>query len=142
MITRSFRWENENYALAKIAHQCFYGPNDDGGPSTAGMDGGNVDGGSGGMNMGGPASAPDVDPDVEAAINGALNANGLGFEEAGPNPPSSHPSRDPSIGPQNFDPSANPPGIVSSAKECVLRSPSSKISEKITSELFSSVNNS
>lgn len=111
MITRSFRWENENYALAKIAHQCFYGPNDDGGPSTAGMDGGNVDGGSGGMNMGGPASAPDVDPDVEAAINGALNANGLGFEEAGPNPPSSHPSRDPSIGPQNFDPSANPPGI-------------------------------
>lgn len=126
MITRSFRWENENYALAKIAHQCFYGPNDDGGPSTAGMDGGNVDGGSGGgvaagtgasgppgrnyggMNMGGPASAPDVD--VAAAIEGAMNAN-LGFEDAGPNPPSSHPSRDPSIGPQNFDPSANPPGI-------------------------------
>ena len=95
MITRSFRWENENYALAKIAHQCFYGPHDGGGPSTAGMDGGNVDGGGGGgvaagtgasgppgrdyggTDMDGPASAPDVDPDVEAAINGAMEANGL-----------------------------------------------------------------
>ena len=82
----------------------------------------------GGMNMNGPASAPDVDPDVHAAISGAIAANvgahnagtnlgnptggfGLGFEDAGPNPPSSHPSRDPSIGPHNFDPSANPPGI-------------------------------
>ncbi len=57
--------------------------------------------------MDGPASTPDVDPDVEAAINGSLNANGLGFEDAGPNPPSSH----------NFDPSAAPVGVNTEAPQ-------------------------
>lgn len=45
MIRRSFDWDSDNFVIARIGHHCFYGENDDGGQSSAGMDGGSQDGG-------------------------------------------------------------------------------------------------
>lgn len=44
MIRRSFDWDSDNFVIARIGHHCFYGEHDDGGQSSAGMDGGSQNG--------------------------------------------------------------------------------------------------
>jgi hypothetical protein len=62
---REFRWDNDEYQIARAAGYCFYGENDDGGQSSAGSGAA----GGGGMGMGGG---------LDSAPGGSRSSSGTG----------------------------------------------------------------